>query len=119
MTTSVVREHGKWIVRVADGHKCMLEYRYGSEQQARFMAAVFALSPSRRPAPDVIWALKPERARRARSAPRPRAPKAVPVLHPCSTVTRFEDEITLVDVALQESELTDEPHAQVRQLQSA
>ena len=40
---------GSWTVKVQPPTGVAVEYRYSSENQARFMAAVFALGPSKLP----------------------------------------------------------------------
>ena len=46
---SPVPDADEWSLRVKTPAGVALEYRYPSEKQARFMAAVFALGPTRLP----------------------------------------------------------------------
>jgi hypothetical protein len=58
---------GAWQLRVKTPGGLSLEYSYGSEAQARYMAAVFHLGPSRLPAADRIV---PPTRRRSRAVKR-------------------------------------------------
>ncbi len=49
--TKVLEVEGGWALRVRTACGLKLEYRYETERQARFFRAVFALDPTRLPAP--------------------------------------------------------------------
>jgi hypothetical protein len=49
LTTELSMGNDGWALRVKTPAGVALEYRYATEQQARFMAAIFALGPSRLP----------------------------------------------------------------------
>ena len=49
LTTELSEANNEWALRVKTPAGVALEYRYPTEQQARFMAAIFALGPSRLP----------------------------------------------------------------------
>jgi hypothetical protein len=60
MQTQLCRRGRAWTLKVSAPGKGVTEYRYGSERQARYFAAIFALGPSWVPPP-------PPPARRSRS----------------------------------------------------
>ncbi len=47
----VVQEGRFWVVRIQGAGPNVFEYRYASQAQARYFAAVFALGPRTLPAP--------------------------------------------------------------------
>lgn len=49
--TELFQEDGAWVVEVQTPAGMSLEYRYSSERQARYFAAVFSLGPSTLPTP--------------------------------------------------------------------
>jgi hypothetical protein len=68
--TPVVRKKGKgWAVKVADHEGVLQEFRYSSEAQARFFAAVLALNPSVLPPGGTQVISRPRKRRVALAAP--------------------------------------------------
>jgi hypothetical protein len=43
-----------WLVRLRQAEGTVLEYRYASQNQARFMAAVFDMGPTHLPPPHAV-----------------------------------------------------------------
>ena len=66
---------GTWTVRVERDDRTLFEYHYASEKQARFMAAVFAMQPTRLPEPDMVWSRKRPSSPRRTPTPRLAAAK--------------------------------------------
>ena len=58
-----------WAVRVQTGTGVAVEYRYPSERQARFMAAVLSLGPSRLPPAQRLVSTRQRPKKQARHAP--------------------------------------------------
>lgn len=64
-----IEESGGWGVRVKTGEGLAVEYHYGTESQARFMAAVLKLQPSKLPpAAKIVSQLKKRKASPKRAA---------------------------------------------------
>jgi hypothetical protein len=79
-TTEICSVESQWALKVKTPAGVALEYRYPSERQARFMAAVIALGPSKLPpAPKML--IVPRR--------KPRAPKR---MHELDAITTDEIE---------------------------
>ncbi|MBI3181033.1 MAG: hypothetical protein HYZ28_02690 [Myxococcales bacterium] len=89
---SVRREGDEFVVSLSAPGGFLLEYRYPSEAQARYFAAVFELGPSKLPVPlragagPSLFELLPSAAREAGSAEP--GPLALPVDEPLSEVAR-------------------------------
>jgi hypothetical protein len=64
-----IEESGGWGVRVKTGEGLAVEYHYSTESQARFMAAVLKLQPSRLPpAAKIVTQLKKRKVTAKRAA---------------------------------------------------
>ena len=68
LTTELSEANNEWALRVKTPAGVALEYRYPTEQQARFMAAIFALGPSRLPPAARVLATPRRRSRASRRA---------------------------------------------------